>query len=92
MCDEKRFLWQDITKITIYLVDFFTYDRIVVCLTFDLKILETTEGDSGFLEFIKQLQITFPVVEEPLGYLSHHAFSTEVFEFDANVLNVQKHS
>lgn len=80
---EKHFLWTEITKIRIYLVDFFMYDRVEVCLTLDSKILAITEGDSGFLEFIKQFQITFPVVEEPLGFLSHHAFSTEVFEFDA---------
>ncbi len=80
-CDEERFLWHDISKITIYLVDFFTYDRIEVLLLVGSKEHAITEGDNGFPEFINQLQITFPVVEESMGFLSHHAFSTEIFEF-----------
>ena len=38
-----------------------------MCLTFDLKILETTEGDSGFLEFIKQLQIALDKPQRQSG-------------------------
>jgi hypothetical protein len=81
-CNENRFLWQDISKITIYLVDFFMYDRIEVCLTIGSRVQAITEGDVGFTEFVEHLQSVFPAVEEPMGFLSNHPFSEQVFEID----------
>ncbi len=78
--DEKWFSWQDISKITIYLVDFFAYDRVEVSLSIGSKVHAITEGDNGFPELIYQLKVVFPCIDEPIQHLSTHAFSTQVFE------------